>query len=53
MNVWDYFQQEAKKKWAFSEVGPENILGFQQYLEYINYTRTGILEWSFTTIRVE
>ena len=29
MNIWDYFEQEAKKKWAFSEVQLENTQGYQ------------------------
>ena len=29
MNIWDYSEQEAKKKRAFSEARPENTQGYQ------------------------
>ena len=29
MNTWDYFEQEAKKKQAFSEVHLKNTQGYQ------------------------
>ena len=53
----DYFEQEAKKKWALAKYAqkiPKAISkGFQQYLEYINYTLTGILERLFANIGAE
>ena len=29
MNIWDYYEQEAKKKRAFSEARPENTQDYQ------------------------
>ena len=29
MDIWDYFEWEAKNKWAFSKVHPENAQGYQ------------------------
>ena len=29
MNIWDYFEQETKKKWAFSEAHLENTQGYR------------------------
>ena len=54
MNMWDYFEQEAKKNGLLAKctqkISKAISKGFQQQLEYINYTLTGILERSFATI---
>ena len=54
--IWS-FEQEAKKNKLLAKYArkiPKAIgKGFQQYLEYIIYILTGILERSFANIRAE